>query len=152
MPKRKKTANLSRKTTPWDADHERTPLQEFIRQNHIDLYERHHKPLKETAESEVINSYIPETCPNCKSKIVTTQLPRGRDPRLAHRLKHIAPDKGEMTPLPEMGIQTAAMRWEQCQSIPGRDEAGEPPAKTTSSRRRHVVQSYGNGIPPREPA
>ncbi len=69
MPKRKKTANLSRKTTPWDADHERTPLQDFIRQNHIDLYERHHIPLKKTAESEVINSYIPETCPNCKSKI-----------------------------------------------------------------------------------
>ena len=67
--KRKKTANLSRKTTPWDADHERTPLQEFIRQNHIDLYEKHHAPLKETAESEIINAYIPEIYLNCKSKI-----------------------------------------------------------------------------------
>lgn len=68
MPKRKKTANLSRKATPWDADRERTALQEFIRKSHIDSYERHHQPLKETNESDVINSYIPTFCPNCKSK------------------------------------------------------------------------------------
>ncbi len=68
MPNRKKSASLSRRTTPWDASQERTPLQDFIRDSHIDSYERHHKPLKDTTEHDVINSYIPEKCPYCCSK------------------------------------------------------------------------------------
>ena len=68
MPNRKKSANLSRRSTPWDTAQERTPLQQFIRDKHIDTFENHHQALKETNEFEVINSYTPKVCPRCGSK------------------------------------------------------------------------------------
>ena len=69
MPNRKKSVKISRKSTPWDSDPQRTPLQKLIRDQHLETYQRHHLPLQETNEWEVINSYIPQTCPHCGSKV-----------------------------------------------------------------------------------
>ena len=36
MPNRKKSVKISRKSTPWDSDPQRTPLQKLIRDQHLD--------------------------------------------------------------------------------------------------------------------
>lgn len=57
----------SRRSTPWDSS-ERTPLQEFIRSNYAESWERRHVLLAETNEAEFINAIKPTKCPFCRSE------------------------------------------------------------------------------------
>ena len=53
----------SRRTTPWDDEEERTPMQEFLYQNYKKRYENHHPELTETGETALINSFVRSECP-----------------------------------------------------------------------------------------
>jgi len=57
----------SRRTTPWDDEEERTPMQEFLYQNYKKRYENHHPELTETGETALINSFVRSECPWCSS-------------------------------------------------------------------------------------
>lgn len=59
--------HISRKATPWDDESNKTPVQEFLIQHYQQHYEDKHQSLKDTEEAELINSFIPETCPYCSS-------------------------------------------------------------------------------------
>ena len=63
MPKSK--SRQSRRVTPWDADEERTPTQQFLYDHYKSHYQEKHPALNTTGEDNLINSFIPETCPNC---------------------------------------------------------------------------------------
>ena len=60
----------SRRTTPWDKEGQRTPMQEFLRRHYIEQYDERHPSLSETGESLLINSYIPTGCPYCESSSI----------------------------------------------------------------------------------
>lgn len=64
---RKNFIYQSRRRTPWDGKDELTPMQEFIHRHHIEHYEERHPALSETGEAELINSYVPGSCPYCQS-------------------------------------------------------------------------------------
>jgi hypothetical protein len=55
----------SRRKTPWDRKEQKTPMQEFICRNYEAQYDERHPPISETGETELINSYVPNECPNC---------------------------------------------------------------------------------------
>ena len=55
----------SRRKTPWDGKEQKTPMQEFICQQYETQYDERHRPLYETGKTELINSYVPDECPNC---------------------------------------------------------------------------------------
>ena len=59
--------HISRKTTPWDNESNKTPSQEFLIKNYQNYYDYRHQPLKSTGESALINSFVPECCPYCDS-------------------------------------------------------------------------------------
>lgn len=65
MPGKKRST--SRRATPWDTrpDDMLTPLQLFIRDHYLENYQEKHPRLDETGESELINTYVPESCPYC---------------------------------------------------------------------------------------
>ena len=64
----RKSAHASRRKTPWDAESERTPMQEFLYQHYVNHYEEHHPKLTQTGETELINTFHPEICPYCNGK------------------------------------------------------------------------------------
>lgn len=55
----------SRRVTPWDGNEERTPTQQFLYDKYKSHYQERHPPLNTTGEDELINSFVPETCPYC---------------------------------------------------------------------------------------
>jgi hypothetical protein len=57
----------SRRKTPWDAENELTPTQEFLKTHYRERYMARHPKLSETGEAELINSFIPVHCPYCRS-------------------------------------------------------------------------------------
>jgi len=57
----------SRQRTPWDEKEGRTAMQEFLYQHHQKRYEERHPKLRETGETELINSYGAKNCPYCES-------------------------------------------------------------------------------------
>jgi transposase-like protein len=58
----------SRKRTPWDGVTDLTPTQEFLRGHYVAHYAQRHRPLDESGEADMINSYIPKKCPLCASE------------------------------------------------------------------------------------
>jgi len=58
----------SRKRTPWDGVTDLTPTQEFLREHYVVHYADRHRPLDESGEAGMINSYIPKKCPLCASE------------------------------------------------------------------------------------
>lgn len=60
-----KSRSKSRKRTPWDDIPELTQTQRFIQMQHRNHYEQRHPKLKDTGETDMINSYEPQTCPYC---------------------------------------------------------------------------------------
>ena len=58
----------SRRLLPWGADWETmTPTQRFLTERYETEYKDRHPDLKESGESELINSVLPLTCPYCSS-------------------------------------------------------------------------------------
>ena len=55
----------SRKQTPWDDIAIKTPTQEFLVSQFRETYKEKHPVLKATAESSLINSFVPDCCPFC---------------------------------------------------------------------------------------
>ena len=55
----------SRRVTPWDADETRTPTQQFLYDHYKSHNQERHPALNTTGEDNLINSFMPETCPNC---------------------------------------------------------------------------------------
>lgn len=66
----KEQGHKSRRRTPWDKEEQLTPMQEFLHQHYIARYDDHHPQLSETGETQLINSYIPKTCPYCTSDTI----------------------------------------------------------------------------------
>ncbi len=64
---KKSNRSKSRRVTPWDATAQPTPVQRFIKMQHQTRYKERHKPLEETGEAEMINSFEPNHCPFCGS-------------------------------------------------------------------------------------
>ena len=58
----------SRKATPWDEVSELTPTQSFLKQHYQDHYAERHVLIRDSAESEIINSFLPIRCPHCGSE------------------------------------------------------------------------------------
>ena len=55
----------SRRVTPWDDRQEKTPTQEFLSKLYKEHYIARHPPLNTTGEENLINAFVPETCPYC---------------------------------------------------------------------------------------
>lgn len=66
MPRSK--SRQSRRVTPWDTEETRTPTQQFLYNHYKSHYQERHPALNTTGEDNLINSFIPETCPHCDSK------------------------------------------------------------------------------------
>lgn len=65
----KKSSNhRSRRKTPWDNIAERTPSQQFLYEAYANMYQQKHPVLLETGEDTLINSFIPKSCPHCRSE------------------------------------------------------------------------------------
>lgn len=62
-----KEAKKSRKSTPWGEGVKLTETQEFIKRNYEEYYADRHRPIVESGEAEMINSYVPVKCPHCDS-------------------------------------------------------------------------------------
>ena len=56
-------SSQSRRKTPWDKEPNKTPTQQFLFRTYNDAYKQKHPILTETCEDELINSFVPETCP-----------------------------------------------------------------------------------------
>lgn len=56
---------ISRRKTPWDEQSSMTPTQRFLSDQYDSHYQERHPLLKDTGESELINTVIPNTCPYC---------------------------------------------------------------------------------------
>jgi transposase-like protein len=66
---RKSEAKKSRRKTPWDGDINLTPTQEFLKRNYDERYNRHHRKVSESDETEMINFYVPTKCPFCSNSV-----------------------------------------------------------------------------------
>lgn len=55
----------NRRKTPWSDNKTMTPTQQFLSDQYETHYQQRHPALKETGESDLINSIVPETCPYC---------------------------------------------------------------------------------------
>jgi hypothetical protein len=58
----------SRRTTPWDKVSKLTPTQSFLKQHYQDHYAERHVAIRDSDESELINSFLPNRCPYCGSE------------------------------------------------------------------------------------
>jgi len=56
----------SRRVTPWDGD-DMTATQEFLKQYYDEHYEERHRPVEDSGESSMVNSFQPSKCPYCGS-------------------------------------------------------------------------------------
>lgn len=63
---RKKSYGKSRRVTPWD-DLPKTPTEQFLYEHDADHYKQKHPALIDAHEADMVNSYVPKTCPNCGS-------------------------------------------------------------------------------------
>ena len=59
----------SRLSTPWDSLPDKTATQEFLIRQHRQRYSDRHPALADTGEAELINSFVPKTCPYCNSPV-----------------------------------------------------------------------------------
>lgn len=57
--------NNSRRKTPWDLVGQKTPIQQFLFDRYKVHYQERHPALKDTGESDLINSVVPVSCPYC---------------------------------------------------------------------------------------
>ena len=64
---RKSDYKKSRRKTPWDGVTELTPTQAFLKENYDVRYNTHHRKVEESGEADMVNSYIPSSCPYCGS-------------------------------------------------------------------------------------
>jgi transposase-like protein len=58
----------SRRITPWDEVVELTPTQSFLKKHYQDHYAERHVVIRDSDETELINSYAPSRCPHCGSE------------------------------------------------------------------------------------
>jgi len=58
----------SRKKTPWDGDANLTSTQAFLKQHYKTHYKDRHRPVEDSGETDMINSYVPVRCPFCESE------------------------------------------------------------------------------------
>jgi transposase-like protein len=58
----------SRKKTPWDDQDDLTETQRFLRMHYVARYEQRHPNLKDSDETDMINSYVPRVYPYCGSE------------------------------------------------------------------------------------
>ena len=58
----------SRRSTPWEENNKLTPTQEFQKRHYNTYYEDRHRKLEDSGEAEMINSYVPISCPFCKAE------------------------------------------------------------------------------------
>lgn len=58
----------SHRKTPWDGVTNLTATQEFLRGHYAAHYADRHRPLEESGEADMINSYVPARCPYCDSE------------------------------------------------------------------------------------
>ena len=65
---KKSSKSKSRKATPGDEKEPLTATQEFLKIQYKSSYEERHKPLNQSGEADMINSYEPKCCPFCDSK------------------------------------------------------------------------------------
>ena len=65
---KKSSKSKSRKATPWDEKKPLTATQEFLKMQYKSRYEERHRPLNQTGEADMINSYEPKCCPFCGSE------------------------------------------------------------------------------------
>ena len=60
-----KYESISRLISPWDGGENKTPIQQFLYNHYRTHYYERHPILTATGEHELINSFIPKTCPYC---------------------------------------------------------------------------------------
>lgn len=63
--KNNKYHSHSRRKTPWDEEEEVSDIASFVRDEYRRHYLYHHHPLSETGDSELLNKFIPQSCPYC---------------------------------------------------------------------------------------
>ncbi len=64
--KNNKYHSHSRRKTPWDEEEEEvSDIASFVRDEYRSHYFYHHHPLSETRDSELLNKFIPQSCPYC---------------------------------------------------------------------------------------
>jgi hypothetical protein len=66
----KSQSKNSRRVTPWDDKQEKTPTQEFLSKLYKEHYIARHPPLNTTGEENLINAFVPETCPYCNGACI----------------------------------------------------------------------------------
>lgn len=70
-----KYRNTSRRKTPWDKNHELSPLEDFIKSKYLDSFQVKHPKLIETSEAALLNTYEVLMCKHCFSQQISK---RGR--------------------------------------------------------------------------
>jgi transposase-like protein len=63
---RKKSYGKSRRETPWDGT-PKNPTEQFLYDHYADHYKQKHPSLLEAHEADMVNSYVPKSCPYCGS-------------------------------------------------------------------------------------
>lgn len=61
--KNNKYHSHSRGKTPWNEEEEVSDIASFVRDEYRRHYFYHHRPLSETRDSELLNKFIPQSCP-----------------------------------------------------------------------------------------
>ena len=61
----KSKGRQSRRVTPWDSNDSKTPTQQFLYNHYKSHYQERHPDLSTTGEDNLINSFIPDSCPHC---------------------------------------------------------------------------------------
>ena len=67
MKKKTKEAKKSRKVTPWGGGDNLTATQTFLKKHYDLYYADRHRTLKDSDETNMINSHVPVKCPFCES-------------------------------------------------------------------------------------
>ena len=57
----------SRRVTPWDGEVDLTETQQFLKRYYDEHYEERHRPVEDSGEAGMVNSFPPATCPYCGS-------------------------------------------------------------------------------------
>lgn len=63
----KKRSNLSRRKTPWDRSNNLTQLESFIKENYQNNYYKKHIKIRDSCETDIINSIKVDNCKICNS-------------------------------------------------------------------------------------
>ena len=57
----------SRRVTPWDREDDLTATQQFLKLYYDEHYEERHRPVEDSGEADLVNSFQPAKCPYCRS-------------------------------------------------------------------------------------